>query len=103
MAVAERNKDMWPSVGNKQGWNAKVIHPEHIYEARKGEKARQIAELNVDRRRTMEAEIDPRRGIHQAQRNGRQAVLCLHSLLVGAHANAAQSGVRRQGLVTAVG
>ena len=53
-------KSMWPSVGNKQGWNAKVVHPEHIYEARKGEKARQIAELNVDRRRTMEAEITSR-------------------------------------------
>ena len=53
-------KSVWPSVGNKQGWNAKVVHPEHIYEARKGEKARQIAELNVDRRRTMEAEITTR-------------------------------------------
>ena len=51
---------MWPSVGNKQGWNAKVVHPEHIYEARKGEKARQIAVLDVERRRTMEAEITSR-------------------------------------------
>jgi arylsulfatase A-like enzyme len=48
---------MWPSVGNKQGWNANVVPPEYIYEAHKGEKARQVAELNVDRRRTMEAEI----------------------------------------------
>ena len=53
-------KGMWPSIGDKQGWNAKVVHAEHIYEARKGEKARQIAELNVDRRRTMEAEITSR-------------------------------------------
>ena len=53
-------KGMWPSIGNKQGWSAKVVHPEHIYEARKGEKARQIAELNVERRRTMEAEITSR-------------------------------------------
>jgi hypothetical protein len=51
---------MWPSVGNKQGWSAKVVHPEHLYEARKGEKARQIAELTVNRRRTMEAEITTR-------------------------------------------
>ena len=36
------------------------FHPEHIYEARKGEKARQIAELDVDHRRTMEAEITSR-------------------------------------------
>ena len=53
-------KSMWPSVGNKQGWNAKVVHPEHIYEARKGEKARQVGELNVDSRRTMDAEITSR-------------------------------------------
>ena len=40
---------MWPSVGNKQGWNANVVPPEYIYEAHKGEKARQVAALNVDR------------------------------------------------------
>lgn len=51
---------MWPSVGNQQGWNAKVVHPEHIYEARKGQKARQIAMLDVEKRRTMEAEITSR-------------------------------------------
>jgi len=51
---------IWPSVGNKQGWNVNVVPPEYIYEARKGEKARQVAELNVDRRRTMEAEITSR-------------------------------------------
>jgi arylsulfatase A-like enzyme len=51
---------MWPSVGDKQGWNANTHHPEHIYEARKGEKARPVAVLDVDRRRTMEAEITSR-------------------------------------------
>ena len=51
---------MWTSVGNKQGWDANVVHPEYIYEARKGEKARQVAVLDVDRRRTMEAEITSR-------------------------------------------
>jgi arylsulfatase len=50
-------KSMWPSIGNKQGWDAKVVHPQHIYEARKGEKPRQVAVLDVDRRRTMDAEI----------------------------------------------
>ena len=44
-------KSMWPSVGNKQGWDAKVVHPQHIYEARKGEKPQQAAGLDFDRRR----------------------------------------------------
>jgi arylsulfatase len=52
-----QTNSMWPSVGSKQGWNADVVHPEYIYEARKGEKAREVAELNLDNRRTMEAEI----------------------------------------------
>jgi arylsulfatase A-like enzyme len=51
---------VWPSFGNKQGWDPKVVPAESIYEARKGEKARVVAELNVDRRRTMEAEITSR-------------------------------------------
>jgi len=53
-------KGLWPSIGNKQGWDPKIVHPEHIYEARKGEKPRQIAELNLENRRTMEAEITNR-------------------------------------------
>ena len=53
-------KSMWPSVGNRQGWDAKIVHPEHIYDARKGEKPRQVAVLDVDRRRIMEAEITSR-------------------------------------------
>jgi arylsulfatase A-like enzyme len=48
---------LWPSMGNKQGWNASIAPPEPIYEARKGEKARQVGELNLDTRRTMEAKI----------------------------------------------
>lgn len=51
---------LWPSVGGRQGWNPKTVHPEHVYEARKGEGARQVAVLDVDRRRTMEAEITGR-------------------------------------------
>jgi arylsulfatase len=53
-------KGVWPSVGNKQGWNAKVVHPQHIYEARKGEKAKVVEELDVEKRRTTEAEITTR-------------------------------------------
>jgi arylsulfatase A-like enzyme len=55
-----QTNSMWTSLGNKQGWDAKVVHPEYIYEARKGEKPRQVAVLDVDRRRTMEAEITGR-------------------------------------------
>jgi arylsulfatase len=53
-------KSMWPSVGDKQGWNAQVVPPEPIYEARKGEEPRVVATLNLDNRRTMEAEITNR-------------------------------------------
>jgi arylsulfatase len=48
---------LWPSIGNKQGWSASIAAPEPIYEARKGEKVRQVGILNLDTRRTMEAEI----------------------------------------------
>jgi arylsulfatase A-like enzyme len=51
---------MWPSIGNKQGWNENIAHPQYIYEARKGEKPKQIAVLDLERRRTMEAEITSR-------------------------------------------
>jgi arylsulfatase A-like enzyme len=51
---------MWPSVGNKQGWNAKIAPPEPIYDARKGEKAQEVGVLNLETRRTMEAEITSR-------------------------------------------
>ncbi len=60
-------KGMWPSVGDKQGWNAKVVPPEPIYEARKGDRARQVGTLDVEQRRLMEAEIT-RRSIDFMQR-----------------------------------
>jgi arylsulfatase len=50
----------WPSVGTKQGWNPDLVPPEPIYEARKGESARQIAELDLDRHRRMDEEITSR-------------------------------------------
>ena len=90
-------KSMWPSVGNKQGWDAKVVHPQHIYDARKGEKPRQVAVLDVDRRRTMDAgNRQPCGGIHQAQCGRRQAVLRLRPVRAGSHADTSKSGVRRQ-------
>jgi arylsulfatase len=51
---------MWPSVGNKQGWNSNTVPPELIYDARKGEKAKVVGMLDVPTRRTMEAEITSR-------------------------------------------
>ena len=56
----DQAKGMWPSVGDKQGWKASVVHPEPIFEARKGEKARQVGVLDLDARRTMEAGITSR-------------------------------------------
>src|ERR1700730_6371133 len=35
---------VWPSVGSKQGWDPNVVPAPPIYEARKGEKPRQLAE-----------------------------------------------------------
>jgi arylsulfatase len=45
---------LWPSR------NASIVRPQNIYEAQKGEKARVVGELDLDRRRTMEAEITSR-------------------------------------------
>ena len=61
---------MWPSVGNKQGWNAKIVHPEEIYKARKGEKAKAVGVLDVEKRRTMEAEITGR-AVESIKRNAK--------------------------------
>ena len=63
-------KGLWPSIGNKQGWNSNIAPPEPIYEARKGEKARQVGELNLDTRRTIEAEITDR-AVDFVKRNAR--------------------------------
>jgi arylsulfatase A-like enzyme len=51
---------LWPSVGNKQGWNANIAPAEPIYDARKGENAKVVGTLNLENRRTMEAEITSR-------------------------------------------
>ena len=60
---------LWPSVGTKQGWNPNLAPAEPIYEARKGEKPRKVAELDLDRRRAMENEITTR-AIEFIKRNG---------------------------------
>ena len=51
---------LWPSVGAKHGWDANLVSAEPIYEARKGEKPRKVAELDLDHRRAMEKEITTR-------------------------------------------
>jgi len=51
---------VWPSVGNKQGWNASIVPPEPIYDTHKGEPPRQVGTLDVNNRRTIEAEITKR-------------------------------------------
>jgi arylsulfatase A-like enzyme len=61
-------KGIWPSIGNKQGWNAEIVPPAPIYEARKGEKARQVGTLDLDGRLTAEAEITSR-AVEFIQRN----------------------------------
>ena len=48
---------VWPSVGSRQGWDPNMVPAQPIYEARRGERARQVGELNLDRRLMMEKEI----------------------------------------------
>ncbi len=50
----------WPSVGTRQGWNAELVPLQPVYEARKGETARQVAQLDLDRHRRMDEEITSR-------------------------------------------
>jgi arylsulfatase A-like enzyme len=57
---SNETNSMWPSVGNTQGWNPKIVPPEPIYDNRKGKPAHQIGALDVSNRRTMEAEITKR-------------------------------------------
>jgi len=63
-------KSAWPSVGAKQGWHAQEAPPESSYEARKGEKARVVGTLDIEKRRTMEAEIT-NRAVDFIQRNAK--------------------------------
>src|SRR5262245_27275245 len=51
---------VWPSIGSKQGWDPKMVPAQPIYEARKGEKPRQVGALDLDRRRNMDKEIATR-------------------------------------------
>jgi arylsulfatase A-like enzyme len=57
---SNQTNSMWPSVGNKQGWNTQIARQEPIYDARKGEATHVVGFLDVDKRRTMEAEITKR-------------------------------------------
>ena len=57
---ANETNGLWPSVGSKQGWNADITPLEPVYEARKGEKAAQVAQLDLEHHRLMDAEITRR-------------------------------------------
>lgn len=48
---------LWPSLGDRQGWNPNIAAAEPIFEARAGAKPRQVGTLTLDARRTMEANI----------------------------------------------
>ncbi len=49
-----------PSVGSKQGWDPNLIPAQPIYDARKGDRPRQVGDLNLDTRLAMEKEITTR-------------------------------------------
>ena len=53
-------KGIWPSEGGRQGWRADVVPAEKIYDARKGEKPKVVATLDVERSRNMDTEITKR-------------------------------------------
>ena len=59
-SAQNQSQGMWPSIGAKQGWDPKVAPLEPIYDAHRGEAAKQVASLTLDARRTMEAEITNR-------------------------------------------
>ena len=90
-------KSMWPSVGNKQGWDAKGVPPEPIYEARKGREA--PADRGTGRGSSPHhggGNYQPGGGVYQAQRQRGQTILCLRFFFAGSHANVAKSRVCRQ-------
>jgi arylsulfatase len=51
---------IWPSVGARQGWNPGIVPAEPIFEAHKGRLASQVAQLDVERHRRMDADITQR-------------------------------------------
>jgi arylsulfatase A-like enzyme len=51
---------LWPSVGSKQGWDPKLVSAQPIFEARRGEKHRRVADLDLEHKRNMEKEITTR-------------------------------------------
>jgi arylsulfatase A-like enzyme len=54
------SRSVWPSLGSKQGWDPSIAPAQPIYEARRGEPPRKVAELDIAQRRNMEKEITTR-------------------------------------------
>jgi len=50
----------WPSVGERQGWSSELVPLEPVYEANRGETARRVAQLDLERHRRMDEEITSR-------------------------------------------
>ncbi|MCY1280150.1 Arylsulfatase [compost metagenome] len=57
---ADESHDGAPTIGSKQGWDEQLVPPQYIYEARKGEAARQVKKLDLASKRTLDAEIAER-------------------------------------------
>ena len=87
-------KGMWPSVGNKQVGTRRSSIPSTFTMPARVRRPR--AGCGAGRGSSTDhggGDHEPRRGIHQAQRERGQAVLCLRFVLASSHADAAKSGV----------
>ena len=97
-AVGTERGNHWPLAIRRQkaGWNPNIAPLEPIYEARKGEKASQVGELNLDIRRNMEAEIT-NRAVEFIKRNASaHKPLCLCFIVDGSYAQIAKRRVCRK-------
>jgi arylsulfatase A-like enzyme len=59
-SALNNTNSVWPSFGSKQAWDPSLAAAQPIYEAHKGERARQVAVLDVERKRAMDKEITTR-------------------------------------------
>lgn len=67
---SDHAEGLTPAIGSQQGWNPSLVPAQPIYEARRGEPARKVADLNLQTRRTLDAEIT-RRAVDFIQRNAK--------------------------------
>lgn len=67
---SDHMEGLTPAIGSQQGWSPSLVPAQYIYEARAGEPAKKVAELNLQTRRTLDAEIT-RRATDFIQRNAK--------------------------------